>query len=45
LGSQAGHSRTVGAISRPHSGQIQWNMSLIYMHIVYKPFGDTPYPA
>jgi hypothetical protein len=25
-GSQAGHSLSLGGISRPHSGQIQWNM-------------------
>ena len=29
-GSQAVHSLTPGAISRPHSGHIQWNMSPLY---------------
>src|SRR5712691_6904095 len=43
FGSQAGHSRTVGEISRPHSGQIQWNMPPMYTDIVLMPFGDTPY--
>ena len=42
-GSQTGHSRIVGAISRPHSGQIQWNMSLIYTQIRQMPFSHTPY--
>ena len=42
-GSQTGHSRAVGAISWPHSGQIQWNMSLIYTDVAAKPFRDLPY--
>ena len=42
-GSQTGHSRTVGAISRPHSGQIQWNMPLIYTQNRQLPFSHTPY--
>jgi hypothetical protein len=44
-GSQTGHSRIVGAISRPHSGQIQWNMPLIYTHPLFIPFRRLPYPA
>jgi hypothetical protein len=33
-GSQTGHSLTPGAISWPHSGQIQWNMHPIYTELV-----------
>ena len=43
LGSQAWHSRTEGGISRPHSGQIQWNMNQMYTVMVCMPFRDTPY--
>src|ERR1700676_3078110 len=43
-GSQTEHSRTVGAISRPHSGQIQWNMHPIYTQNLFILFRDTPYP-
>src|SRR6202163_1740378 len=43
-GSQTEHSRTVGAISRPHSGQIQWNMHPIYTQNLFIRFGHTPYP-
>lgn len=42
-GSQTGHSRIVGAISRPHSGQIQWNMHLIYTQNRQLPVSHTPY--
>ena len=43
--SQAGHSRSWGAISRPHSGQIQWNMSPMYTDIDSSPLGRLPYAA
>ena len=43
LGSQAWHSRTEGGISRPHSGQIQWNMNQMYTVMLCKPFRDKPY--
>ena len=42
-GSQAWHSRTEGGISRPHSGQIQWNMTQMYTVMECMPFRDTPY--
>jgi len=42
-GSQAWHSRTEGGISRPHSGQIQWNMNQMYTVMVCMPFRHTPY--
>jgi len=44
-GSQAGHCRTAGGISRPHSGQIQWNMPPMYPHSVFLRFRHTPYPT
>lgn len=42
-GSQAGHSLTPGAISRPHSGQIQWNMASMYTDRPCLAVSDTPY--
>ena len=42
-GSHAWQCFTAGGISRPHSGQIQWNMHPGYTHFVLKPFGCTPY--
>ena len=42
-GSQTGHSLTPGAISLPHSGQIQWNMHPIYTELAKMPVRDTPY--
>ncbi len=43
FGSQAGHSFTAGGISRPHSGQIQWNMPPMYTHPLLTPVRDKPY--
>jgi hypothetical protein len=44
-GSHAGHSFNWGGISRPHSGQIQWNIHPIYACFAVLPFRDTPYPT
>jgi hypothetical protein len=44
-GSHAGHSFNWGGISRPHSGQIQWNIDPIYACFVVSPFSYTPYPT
>src|SRR5580698_11516765 len=43
FGSQAWHSRTDVGISRPHSGQIQWNMNQMYTVMDCMPFRHTPY--
>jgi hypothetical protein len=41
--SQFGHSFIAGAISRPHSGQIQWNMNQLYTDILLMRFRRTTY--
>ncbi len=42
-GSQAGHSFTAGGISRPHSGQIQWNMYSLCGKNAPERLGSLPY--
>jgi hypothetical protein len=42
-GSQTGHSLTPGAISWPHSGQIQWNINSIYTEPGEMPVSYSPY--
>ena len=42
-GSQCWHSWTEGGISRPHSGQIQWNINQMYTVMLCMPFRDLPY--
>ena len=42
-GSHTGHSLTPGAISWPHSGQIQWNIKSIYTEPGEMPVSYSPY--
>jgi hypothetical protein len=41
-GSQDGHSFSLGGISRPHSGQIQWNMIQFTRNLFFIRSGNYP---
>jgi hypothetical protein len=41
-GSQTGHSFSLGGISRPHSGQIQWNMIQFTRNLFFIRSGTYP---